>query len=149
MKQIFLYVGHSNFGKSFALKDLTNGDSRKKSTHIDGKKLKVRKMSNDDDEKRLLEFVKKIKNTNYDYYIIAFCPRQEESKNAKEILEILKDIGNLYFFVQKNSFSDDREILDNEITGLKKYGIVEILCGKLEYKVRSEKFKEFIQANMK
>ncbi|WP_353164396.1 hypothetical protein [Empedobacter brevis] len=52
MKKIFLYVGHSNFGKSFALKELTNGSSHQKSTLIDGKTFKVRKMSNDDDWKK-------------------------------------------------------------------------------------------------
>ncbi|MDY3338690.1 hypothetical protein PG279_05810 [Riemerella anatipestifer] len=149
MKQIFLYVGHSNYGKSYALKALTDGNSHKKSTQINGKKIKVRKMSNDDDENKLLNFVQDIKNSDYKYYVIAYCPKQEKSKNAKKILNILKEFGNLFFFVQKNRYSNNEEILPEEIDGLKKYGKVEILKGKIEYGERCEEFKKFIINNIK
>lgn len=149
MKQFFLYVGHSNFGKSFALKEITNGKSRQKTLLINGKAFMVRKMSNDDDEKSLLKFVEKIKNSNYSHYIIAFCPKQEYSEKAKEILEVLKQSGNLFFFVQKNSFKDDREIEDAEINSLKGYGTVEVMEGKKEAAIRAVTFRKFIDVNFK
>ncbi|WP_353164395.1 hypothetical protein [Empedobacter brevis] len=98
--------------------------------------------------KSLFEFVKKIKNSRYNYYIIAYCPKQEHSEIAKKILDVLKEIGNLYFFVQKNSFADNREISEDEISGLEKYGIVEIFEGKYDFKERSYNFKEFISRKL-
>ena len=57
-------------------------------------------MSNDDNEKGLLSFVKTVLPSKYKHYIIAFCPRQEESENSKEILNIQSSAGELFFFIQ-------------------------------------------------
>lgn len=143
-KKVFLYVGHANWGKSEVLRNITDDNSRKKIINIKGELFRVRKMSNDDDEKKLLEFVKTVAHSYYEYYIIAYCPKQEISKRAKEILDILRLSSELFFFVQKKQFLSEEEITSIEIASMKKYGQVQVLEGKMEFNLRAKKFINFI-----
>lgn len=68
-KKVFLYVGHSNWGNSFVLKNVTYNNSRIKKKMLFGKEFRVRKMSNDDDEQKLLSFVKTVATYKYDYHL--------------------------------------------------------------------------------
>jgi len=143
-KKIFLYVGHSNWGKSFTLKHITNGNSKKKIIKLYDKTFRVRKMSNDDNEVKLLEFVNGIRFTNYQNYIIAFCPKQLTNQRSLDILNILISFSDLYFFVQKKQYHRENMIDDTEIQSLKDYGTVFILEEDLEYNERAEKLLDFI-----
>ena len=148
MKKIFLYVGHSNWGKSEVLKSITDGNHRKRKVDISGKKFWVRKMSNDDYEVGLLEFSKKISSLNYTHFLVAYCPRQAESKRAKEILDNLCSAGELFFFIQRKQYGKNKEISNNEIAYLKDIGSVRILEDEFEFSERAEKFLEFISDNI-
>ena len=156
-KKVFIYVGHSNWGKSMALKMLTDGSSRKKIANISNHIVRVRKMSNDDDKQGLLDWVTKIPLMHYDRFIIAFCPKyphvNEESTAEQNIsLDILLELqmtNELYFFVQKEKFNDPtQQISQYEINWISNFGIVKILSGQNVNTIRATEFENFIKANI-
>ena len=156
-KKVYIYVGHSNWGKSMALKVLTGGSSHKKVATISGKTIRVRKMSNDDDGKGLLEWVQDIPRINYERFIIAFCPKfqpisgeaTEEQNTALDILTELQKTNDLFFFVQKEKFNDSsQQISQDEINWISAYGTVQILTGHNQNSIRAADFEKFIAANI-
>jgi len=156
-KIVFIYVGHSNWGKSMALKELTYGSSRIKTTEISSHTFRVRKMSNDDDGQGLLDWVRDIHRINYHRFIIAFCPKlppstgeaTEEQNIGFDILLELQKTNELFFFVQKEKFGDStKHISEDEINWLMNYGNVHILSGQNEYYTRATEFKKFISSNI-
>src|SRR4051812_5071343 len=115
-KKVFIYVGHSNWGKSMTLKLLTEGNSKIKFASISGYTFKVRKMSNDDDGQGLLNWVKDIPNIPYDKIIIAFCPKladiehpTEEEETAMDIIFKLQETNELFFFIQMEKYNAPNE----------------------------------------
>jgi len=154
-KKVFIYVGHSNWGKSMTLKILTGGSSRKKIAEISGHIIRVRKMSNDDYGIGLLEWVKDIPRIKYEKFIIAFCPKfpnidnpTEEQNIAQEILIELQKTNELYFFVQKEKYGSNEQILQEEIKWISNFGVVKIINGQNSNLIRAEKFIDFIKANI-
>lgn len=144
-KKAFIYVGHSNWGKSFALKQITDGSSHKKTIKIQNQWFWVRKMSNDDFSEGLLDFVRKITYNSYEYFILAYCPNHEGDHIAKSILDELKKQCDLCFFVQESKFSDpSMKITSQEISFLSKIGKVQILKGHHEDSTRANEFLKFI-----
>jgi hypothetical protein len=157
MKKVFIYVGHSNWGKSMALKMLTGGSSRKKIANISNHIVRVRKMSNDDDKQGLLDWVKDIPLMHYDRFIIAFCPKcppihgeaTAEQNISLDILIELQKTNKLFFFVQKEKFNDPtQQILQNEINWMSNFGIVKILSGQSPNTIRAIEFENFIEAHI-
>jgi hypothetical protein len=146
MKKAFIYVGHSNWGKSFALKQITNGSSHKKTVVIKNKIFFVRKMSNDDNSSGLLLFSENIPSTWYQNFILAYCPNHEKDQGAMNILNSLQKSCELYFFVQESKYSNPSlSIPETEITYLQKIGKVQILKGHNSDTVRASKFHSFIE----
>lgn len=154
-KKVFIYVGHSNWGKSMTLKILTDGSSRKKIAEISGHIIRVRKMSNDDYGIGLLEWVKDIPRINYQKFIIAFCPKlpsldnpTEEQTIAQDILLELQMTNELYFFVQKEKYSSSEKISQEEINWMSRFGVVQIIDGQNSNLIRAEKFIAFIESHI-
>jgi hypothetical protein len=157
MKKVFIYVGHSNWGKSMALKMLTGGSSHQKTVAISGINVRVRKMSNDDDENDkdgLLKWVQRFPNLNFERFVIALCPNifpiqgkaSFKENMATDILIELKKTNQLYFFVQEQKYSNPSMLISqNEINWLVNFGTVEILKGQHEHNVRAEKFELFVK----
>jgi len=157
MKKVFIYVGHSNWGKSMALKAITDGNSHKKITNISGKPIRVRKMSNDDDGQGLLDWVTDIPRKEYDYFIIAFCPNfppvnREPTNNQNtglKILTELKKTNELFFFIQEEKYNNSKiQISQYEINYLRNYGITKVLSGQNKCTTRAMEFKKFINNNI-
>ena len=145
MKKAFIYVGHANWGKSFALKQITNGSSHKKTVKINNKWVWVRKMSNDDDSEGLLNFVNSIPTNGYNNFILAYCPNHGYDQGAMEILNSLQQSCDIYFFVQENMYSAPSNIIPaSEINHLQQIGTVQILSGKNADSVRANEFLAFI-----
>ena len=145
MKKAFIYVGHANWGKSFAVKQLTSNNSRVKKIRIANKLVWVRKMSNDDDGLGLLRFVKNIPNEIYQNYILTYCPKHESDNIAKKILDELMKSCDLYFFIQENRYINQRDSIPLfEINYLQQIGTVHILSGKYDDTVRASEFYKFI-----
>ena len=156
-KKVFIYVGHSNWGKSMALKMLTGGSSSKKIANISGHIVRVRKMSNDDDGKGLLDWVVAIPRINYQRFIIAFCPQFPpvsgeptiEQNRGLDILLELQKTNELFFFIQKEKFNDTtQQISQNEINWMLNYGIVQILSGQNPNSTRATEFENFIKVHI-
>lgn len=147
-KKAFFVVGHSNWGKSFTLRKLTNDSPRIRRVTLAGNIFYIRRMSNDDHEEKLLEFVTNEINKKGNHAIIAFCPVFEAGRKSKEVLEILKKDFDLHFFVIKHEFKGERVVTNEEIEVLRQYGECEVLNEKIESDLRAEKFTKFILANM-
>lgn len=147
MKKVFIYVGHSNWGKSFALKKITGNSSRIKHTTINNHYIFVRKMSNDDDSKGLLDFVQSIPNRMENNFIIAYCPKHDYDNTALQILQELQQSSHLYFFVQEEKFKDASCIITSqELAYLQQIGTqTYILSGQNTDMVRAKEFETFIK----
>lgn len=157
MKKVFIYVGHSNWGKSRALKVLTGNSSHKKIVQIGRYNVRVRKMSNDDDGQGLLNWVKTFSEQNYDRFVIAFCPKvspiegapTNEQNIALKILLELQRTNQLYFFVQEEQYNSPMNIIShNEINWLINFGTVQVLKRQNEDVKRGSNFLQFIQNNI-
>jgi hypothetical protein len=99
----FLVVGHKNWGKSSTLRALT-GDSRYPRTWvIKSIAFFIRRMSNDDDPKSLIELAGKLDPETTPHVIATLCPTFND-KNARpallETLNILRRKYDLFFFGQ-------------------------------------------------
>ena len=159
MKKVFIYVGHSNWGKSRALRIIAGDSDHRMIVEINSEIYLLKRMSNDDDRLGLLEWVCKFKDSKYQRFIIAFCPKFDDIggravkgvQTAKKILKVLqKTTEEIYFFVQRQKFNDPLNVItDEEIEILTGYGKVEILDGHNEASVRASKFREFILENEK
>jgi hypothetical protein len=153
MNKVFVYVGHSNWGKSMALKVLTNNSSHKKRIQVGHHIVRVRKMSNDDYGQGLLNWVRAFPYQNYEKFIISFCPKlppiegeaTAEQTIALDILTVLQRSNELYFFVQKEKYNSPVNfITENEINGLRVFGTVEVLYGQNNDIARANAFLNFI-----
>lgn len=156
-KKVFIYVGHSNWGKSMALKVITGGSSRKKIANISGHIVRVRKMSNDDNGQGLLDWVIDIPRINYQRFIIAFCPNfppatgepTVEQNIGLDILIELQKTNELFFFIQKEEFNaPTHQISQDEINWMSNYGIVQILFGQNPNTIRAAEFENFIKVHI-
>jgi hypothetical protein len=157
MKKVFIYVGHSNWGKSRALKIITQNDSRKKTVQIGQYNVRVRKMSNDDYGIGLYDWVKTFPTQHYQRFIIAFCPKvtpltedaTEEQNIALDILLELQKTNILYFFVQEEQFNlPQNKITQQEINLISNFGTVHILSGQNPDTIRATEFENFITLNI-
>ena len=147
-KKAFFFFFYSNWGKSCTLRKLTNNSPRIRRVTLAGNVFYIRRMSNDDHETKLLEFVTNEINKKGNHAIIAFCPVFEAGRKSKEVLEILKKDFDLYFFVIKHEYKGSRVVANEEIEVLMQYGKCEVLNEKIESDLRAERFTKFILANM-
>jgi len=104
-------------------------------------------MSNDDDEKGLIKFIKLLAPKIPHNLILAFCPAFEMPRKGKEILEMLHKKYELYFFVLKTNYKGTDSRSDDQINVLKDFGKVEVYKKRAEAEERAIAFKKFIKAN--
>ena len=149
-KKVFVYVGHSNWGKSLTLQQITDGVAKKQQATIKDQHFWVKKMSNDDDAESLKKFAKYIYPSKWQTHaIIAYCPNHEKDNEAREILDTLAGYAELYFFVQETKFNRPQsQITTAEIAHLHTIGIVEVLTGHHKATVRAERFLQFIESHI-
>lgn len=157
MKKVFIYVGHSNWGKSMALKIITGNNRHKKTVQISGYNVRVRKMSNDDHGQKLLDWVKTFPRQAYDRHIIAFCPKVSPPTGnatpaqliAADILIELQKTNLIYFFVQEEKYNNPQDkITTTEIGWLNFFGTVHVLHGQNQDNVRAQEFHRFVSQNI-
>jgi hypothetical protein len=156
-KKVFIYVGHSNWGKSFALKIITGNNSKRKTVQIAQYNVRVRKMSNDDDGTGLLNWVRTFPIQAYQRFIIAFCPNVPpitgnatlQQNIALDILLELQANNILYFFVQEEKFNFPQiKISQTEINWIRTFGTVQVLPGQNVDTVRAAEFSRFISTHI-
>lgn len=157
MKKVFIYVGHSNWGKSRTLKVITGGSSQQRTAQIAGHTVKVRKMSNDDIETALLEWVRTLPHLQHNRFIMAFCPHvypqngnpTTSQQIALDILIELQKTNDLYFFVQQEQYGHGQNtITQNEILWMQNFGVLEVFKGQAEATQRAQSFLNFIQKHI-
>lgn len=146
MKKVFVVVGHSNWGKSMTLRKLTSGSVYKREFKLFGEHFFIKRMSNDDLPKSLINFVKKLSEIEQNRIIITLCPNfDNKDSKTEDILKLLQKNCKLYFWVIENHFKGERIISKKEIANLRKYGKVELFSkARLNY-YPSKEFKGFIK----
>lgn len=157
MKKVFIYVGHSNWGKSMALKIITGNSVHQGRVQIQQYNVRVRKMSNDDNGEGLLNWVRTFSNQNYERFIIAFCPNLPpitgepsiQQNIAVDILMELQQTNTLYFFIQEEKYNfPQNKITEQEVNWLRNFGATCILRGQNNDTVRANEFQNFIEQNI-
>jgi hypothetical protein len=149
MKKAFLLVGHENFGKSRTLVELTKSRNSQH-TLIENKYFALKRKSNDDIGKELLNYVKGIlANKDCEYLLLCFCPNFIDSKKCSEkILETLKKECQLYSFVLVKQFGTDKKVTQEEIENLKKYSNVFEYNESEDARDRADALVKYIKKNI-
>jgi len=148
----FVLVGHKNWGKSRTLKALADGSSHLQTLSIKSHDFFVRRMSNDDVPEKLpnrfTDFVKNLEPNSCPYLIVTLCPSFIDSlPKTKVVLQELVKKYQLFFFVLRYKYGRDKEISDDEIERLKRFGEVKVFSTKnAEAEVRAKAFRAFIES---
>lgn len=149
----FIVVGHSNWGKSFTLINLT-GSRHKMWIKINDEWLKVKKMSNDDIPKGpggLLDFVEASIKSKYAYIALALCPNfVDADRETEHILQTLSPQYTLFFWVMRERYGDrNTQVTEDQINRLKQWGTVEVFEGQAEDTQRAVSFKKYIEQHLR
>ena len=148
----FIVVGHADWGKSDTLKALTNGSRHKQKWDIGKVEVFIRRMSNDDEEEKLEEFVKGLDQDETPYLVATLCPtfNMERRRPALlRILTVLRDKYNLFFFVLRHQGKNpDATIPRDDMAELDGYGTVHVFKAKGEKaETIARAFQVFVTAN--
>lgn len=139
----FLVVGHKNWGKSSTLHALSGG--RQRSTQVTGIDVRVKRMSNDDDDTGLAKYFKQLRPHVETRVLAAFCPHvTPPDLSGIRLLSILQPSYDLYFWVQVHSYGDGRTIAPAEIAALRGWGTVHEYRGQAQAAQRAMDLKTFI-----
>jgi hypothetical protein len=146
MKRAFIYVGHANWGKSYALRVVTHRNKDTKVINLNNKQVRVRKMSNDDQEIAMQTFVDHIPASQFDRFILAYCPTHDTVAGAMAILNSLQRYCELVFFIQESKFKNPTLLIPaSELVHLRSIGRVHVLSGNHPDTTRAARFLSFIR----
>lgn len=147
VKKTIVLAGHENFGKTKTLQALT-GKQRATTVTIDKTGYVLHNMSNDDDPKRMLDFVGNLDPAQTTNLIITLCPNFHNPKKLTlQILSQLKAKGyQMNFWVLEKQFGDYNIVTPCEIVALAKWGCVEVFgAASTPAAQRAKHFKAFIR----
>jgi len=152
-KRAYIVIGHSDWGKSQTLSAFTNGDRRTRHMRFFKKSFFVRRISNDDNEEALQNFVRKsIQLGGFvweNYLLMTLCPVfKKKYRETETILDRMLLLYDLYFFVLHENYNNGLVITEPEIDILNTYGNVEILFGHHEASSRARQLLIFIRSNL-
>jgi hypothetical protein len=143
----FLLVGHKQWGKSRALKALTNNNHHLRHVTISRHRLFIRRMSNDDKPSDFRSLIRNLLPSHHEFVILAFCPTF-----GKDATEILKDLSKNYVvhsFVLGSSHDGERHIAPVEITALRKFGVARVFDRKADSVERAGAFRALIERHLR
>ena len=144
--KIAFVVGHAHWGKSRTLRSLTTGDFHIRRTKISGVEFFIRRMSNDDQPKKYIEFMKSLDPALRPYLIAALCPQFDDPAAATDL--ILKNLSakgyQLFFWVIEHQYGTTGVVTPKEIQRLRSFGKVELFTPTVEAGSRSKNFKQFV-----
>lgn len=148
MPKVVFVVGHSNWGKSQTLRELTDGSYNVRRTEIAGIEYFIRRMSNDDQPEGFVKRMKGMRPGRWPQILAALCPDFEDrEKCTAEVLLTLRDKGySLFFWVLAKQYGTDARIQANQIAQLRTFGEVEIFEGVAEAAVRAKKFRAYVRS---
>jgi len=155
-KRIFFVVGHENYGKSYTLRSLLDMCERRGwRVIIRETEIMIRRMSNDDQPKPFIKFMKRTSRT---VIIAALCPKFERLGNSEdnpdkyvdETLRSLKKRGyDFHFWVLQHQWGEPYSVTPSEIGELKRNGHVEVLNGRnIEAKTRAKRLRAYISKQL-
>jgi hypothetical protein len=143
--KIAFVVGHKQWGKSQTLSSLTNDNFRLRRTTIAGVEFFIRRMSNDDQPKGYIKFMKSLDPALRPYLIAALCPQFDDPEAAtNSVLTTLAERYQLFFWVIEHQYGTTEVVSAKEIQGLRNFGTVEVFSPTVEAPVRAKKFKQFV-----
>ena len=145
--KVIFYVGRAVWGKSCALYYFAGESSHRRWIELDGKRIFVRHMSNDDVPQSYIEFMKKVDPKWTPIIVAALCADFEHDwAKTDEILDGLKKKGyELFFWVMIHKWGAAETITPDEIAQLKKYGEVEEYTKIHEAKERANSFRPYVR----
>ena len=141
-----LVVGHENWGKSRTLQALTGGQQR--SAMFGSTRVYVKRMSNDDDPLQLEKYFRDLNPAVQTRVLVAFCPKlAPPDTSARNLLAILQPGYDLLFWVQRDSYPDQRVISPAELAAMRACGRVHVFPGRAADVQRGADLRRFILAN--
>lgn len=145
--RIAFVVGHANWGKSSTLRSLTGGEYRQRRIEVRGTEFQIRRMSNDDRPDSFVAWINSIDPAAVPNAIATLCPNfQNEAVPLDPLLENIRQRGyRLHFWVIEHQFGTSRTVSNQEITSLRKFGIVEVFSKIVESEIRAIRLKTFIE----
>jgi len=148
--RIVFVVGHSHWGKSQTLRELTAGNHRVRRTAIDRSEFFIRRMSNDDRLREYLRRMGSLDPASWPYVIAALCPRFDGANSIEDLLDELRTRGyRLFFWVIEQQYGKpENSVSSGEMQELRRFGRVEVLVGQHEAASRAKKLKAFIRAEV-
>jgi hypothetical protein len=147
--KIVFAVGHSHWGKSSLLRAMTDGNPYQKKVTIMNTEFFVRRMSNDDQPKGYVEFMRALIPQSRPNVVAAFCPKFSSNGDTDPaILQPLQHKGyELFFWVMRHQQGPGGGIVtDSEIDAMHKAGKTEVFLGKTSPPILAEKFIAFVSA---
>ena len=145
--KVVFVVGHSNWGKSQTLRALTGGSHRIRRTEIAGIEYFIRRMSNDDQPKGFVKWMKAMHPDRWPQILAALCPDFDNpAKDTAGVLQSLRDNGyKLYFWVLRSQYGTDNRISSTDISRLRSFGKVDIFDEIAEANARAKRFKAYVK----
>lgn len=149
----FVLVGHEDWGKSETLKYLMDGSTHKGWATICGRRIRVRRCSNDDPSRRynddgtraVLAFLDMCIKKSYNILVFTLCPKfNTASRGTERILNKAKANYDLRFFVLHKCYGKERRIPERELVSLRQFGCCEVHTTSEEAKYRARDFGRYI-----
>ena len=144
--QIVFVCGHSNWGKSWTLRPLTDGTHQGRwARDVGDARFWVRKMSNDDKPDEYFEWMGSQQPTAMPRLIAALCPKFDDPR-LDRLLRALRDRGyQLHFWVMKRQYDGPGVIAPGEISRLQAHGHVEVFSRRADAEHRARSVQAFVR----
>ncbi len=141
----FLVVGHSHWGKSCTLRALTGSLSRY--VTIAGRRLHIRRMSNDDRRESFHKAVRAQSPRKHADVIIAFCPVFDGSDaKVQKTLRVLSTRYDIFAFVLLYQYKGPGVIKRFEINELRSLGEVHTFIARAESPARAAALRGYVRS---
>jgi len=149
--KIIFVVGHSNWGKSKTIRELTNGSYRIKYKNFFGKHFFIRRMSNDDRPGNYKKFMTSLKPKDKQFILATLCPNFEiENEITEQVLNSLRQNNyKMFFWVIKNKYGSQDIVKQKEIEKLRSFGDIFVYEKEEEAFERSQNLKKHMKFALK
>jgi len=141
----FFVVGNEDSGKSSTLKELTGGVTQTRYIQIGGRRVFIRRMSNDDVPVSWELFIKSLDPKEKPDVIVALCP----TEGALPFLQILQKRGFTLFFwiIRRRCNGESGDLTEVEIGRFKGLGLIEFCHQPADPSKRAAQLKKFVEVH--
>ncbi len=110
---------------------------------IGGREFWIRRMSNDDLPREWANAVQGLDPGRRPYVILTVCPKPD----GLAVLETLRRGYDLFFWILRRCYSDERVVTAEEVQALRAVGEVEVFESKEDDVARAAALRQFIEHN--